>query len=60
MEENKSPGKDGIPMEFNITFWPIIKNDFTKLVNYILFEKKRTTGINQNSNNFHDSKKRFK
>ena len=40
MEENKSPGKDGIPMEFNITFWPIIKNDFTKLVNYILFEKK--------------------
>ena len=41
MEENKSPGKDGIPMEFYITFCPIIKNDFTELVNYILFEKKQ-------------------
>ena len=40
MEENKSLGKDGIPMEFYITFWTIIKNDFTELVNYILFEKK--------------------
>ena len=59
MEENKSPGKDGIPMEFYITFWPLIKNDFTELVNYI-FLKKRTTGINENGNNFHDSKKRFK
>ena len=60
MEENKSLGKDGIPMEFYITFWTIIKNDFTELVNYILFEKKRTTKINENDNNFNDSKKRFK
>ena len=40
MEENKSLGKDGIPMEFYLTFWPIIKNDFKELVNYILFKKK--------------------
>ena len=40
MEENKSPGKDGIPMEFYITFWQILKKDFTELLNYIFFVKK--------------------
>ena len=40
MEENKSPGKDGIPMEFYITFWHLIKNDFTELINHIFFVKK--------------------
>ena len=30
MEENKSPGKDGIPMEFYLTFWPFIKDNFTE------------------------------
>ena len=40
MEENKSPGKDGIPMEFYITFWQILKKDFTELINYIFFVKK--------------------
>ena len=40
MEENKSPGKDGIPMEFYLKFWPIIKNDFKELINHIFFEKK--------------------
>ena len=40
MEENKSPGKDRIPMEFYITFWQILKKDFTELINYIFFVKK--------------------
>ena len=40
MEENKSPGKDGIPMELCITFWQILKIDFTELINYIFFVKK--------------------
>ena len=43
MEENKSPGKDGIPMEFYITFWHLIKNDFTELINHIFFVKKELT-----------------
>ena len=34
--ENKFPGKDGIPMEF----WPILKKDFTEMINYIFFVKK--------------------
>ena len=58
MEENKSPGKDGIPMEFYLTFWNILKHDFKELLDYIFFEKKRTTGIYENSNNFYDSEKR--
>ena len=40
MEENKSSGKDGIPMEFYLTFWQILKKDFTELINYIFFVKK--------------------
>ena len=43
MEENKSPGKDGIPMEFYITFWHLIKNNFTELVNHIFFVKEELT-----------------
>ena len=43
MEKNKSPGKDGIPMEFYITFWHLMKNDFTELVNHIFFVKKELT-----------------
>ena len=45
-EENKSPRKDGIPLKFYLTFWPIIK--------------KGTAGINENSNNFYESQKRSK
>ena len=41
MEENKSPGKDGIPMEFYLNFWSIIKKDFKELINHIFFLKKR-------------------
>ena len=43
MEENKYPGKDGIPTEFYITFWHLIKNDFTKLINHIFFVKEELT-----------------
>ena len=43
MEENKSPGKDGIPMEFYITFWHLIKNNFTELVNHIFSVKEELT-----------------
>ena len=42
-EENIFPRKDGIPMKFYLTFWPIIK--------------KGTARINENSNNFYDSQK---
>ena len=27
-------------MEFYLTFWPLIKNDFKELINHIFFEKK--------------------
>ena len=40
MEENKSPGKDGISMEFYLTFWHIMKSDFTGVINHIFFIKK--------------------
>ena len=43
MEENKYPGKDGIPTEFYITFWHLIKNDFTELINHIFFVKEELT-----------------
>ena len=43
MEENKSPGKDGIPMEFYITFWHLIKDNFTELFNHIFFVKEELT-----------------
>ena len=45
MEENKSPGKDGIPMEFYITFWHLLKNDFTEseLFNHIFFVNEELT-----------------
>ena len=45
MEENKSPGKDAIPMEFYLKFWPIIKNDFKELINHIFLKKRN--GQNQ-------------
>ena len=43
MEENKYPGKDGIPMEFYITFCHVMKNDFTELVNHIFSVKEELT-----------------
>ena len=43
MSEDSAPGIDGLPMEFYRTFWYLIKEDFTNLVNYIFFEKKEIT-----------------
>ena len=37
---DSAPGKDGLPMEFYWTFWCLIEEDFTNLVNYIFFGKK--------------------
>ena len=36
---DSAPGKDGLPMEFYWTFWYLIEEDFTNLINYIFFEK---------------------
>lgn len=33
---NKSPGPDGLPIEFYVKYWPIIGDKFTCLVNEIL------------------------
>ena len=52
MSEDSAPGKDGLPMEFYRTFWYVIKEDFTELVSYIFFEKKRNFENNENSNYF--------
>ena len=43
MREDSALGKDGLPMEFYRTFWYLIKQDFTELVNYIFFEKRETS-----------------
>ena len=52
MSEDSAPGKDGLPVEFYQSFWYLIKVDFTNLVNYIFFEKKRNCENNENSNHF--------
>ena len=33
---NKSPGDDGIVSEFYVTYWPLIKQEFTQVVKHIL------------------------
>ena len=35
MKPGKSPGIDGLPMEFYLVFWPEIKDDFFELVNHV-------------------------
>ena len=37
---NRTPGIDGLPIEFYITNWDIIGNDFTEVVHFILRNKK--------------------
>ena len=36
-------GKDDLPLEFYRTFWYLIKEDFTNLVNCIFFEMNKIT-----------------
>ena len=43
MEEDKSPGVDGIPVEFYKTFYDILENDSLEIFNNILFKEKETT-----------------
>ena len=48
IQKEKSPGIDGLPIEFYITFWDIISQDFIELINYI-FEKKHILSHSQRS-----------
>ena len=34
MNKNKAPGLDGLTVEFYLTFWYLIKNDFVELIDY--------------------------
>ena len=52
MSKDSAPGKDGLRMEFYRTPWYLIKEDFTNLVNYVFFEKKRNCKNMENSNHF--------
>ena len=36
MNHNKAPGVDGIPIEFYIKYWDIIKNDLTEVIRNII------------------------
>ena len=46
MEENKSPGKGGIPVEIYLTFWPILKQDFIEMINIFFVKKELTESMN--------------
>ena len=41
MENDKSPGIDGIPIEFYKTFYETLENDLIQLYNNILSTKKK-------------------
>ena len=43
MENRKSPGIDGIPIEFYKTFYEFLKNNLIQLYNNILFLEKDIT-----------------
>ena len=45
MENDKSPGIDGIPIEFYKVFFPIIKNDLKYIYNKVLFNLQTTPKI---------------
>lgn len=47
MENDKSPGIDGIPIEFYKNFYEIIEKDLLQLYNNILFTEKK---INKKKN----------
>ena len=42
MENNKSPGIDGIPAEFYKEFFPLLKKDLQEIFNKVLFTLKTT------------------
>ena len=42
MENGKSPGIDGIPIEFYKEFFDLLKKDLQDICNYVLFEQKIT------------------
>ena len=39
MQNNKSPGADGLPKEFYITFWSELKEDICEMLNNIFLKK---------------------
>ena len=43
MENDKSPGIDGIPIELSKTFYHTIENDLLKIYNNILFYEQNIT-----------------
>ena len=47
MENDKSPGIDGIPIEFYKTFYETLENDLIQLYNNILSTKKSITSTNR-------------
>ena len=47
MENDKSPGIDGIPIEFYKTFYETLENDLIQLYNIILSTKKSITNTMQ-------------
>lgn len=43
MKNEKSPGIDGIAIEFYKTFYELLENDLLQLYNNMLFIEKKTT-----------------
>ena len=59
MENDKSPGIDGIPVEFYKEFYTIIKNDLKYIFNKVLFNLQTTPKTWNQAINF-DTKKKQK
>jgi hypothetical protein len=34
MANGKTPGSDGLPKEFYLSFWDLLKEDFVEMANY--------------------------